>query len=52
MIVFGKLKLKKVWPWGDWPKRWDIDKGIDLVFKHKNGKNWALQSKFFSEDFY
>ena len=47
-----ETQVEKVWLWDDWPERWDIDKGIDLVFKHKNGQNWAIQSKCYSEDYY
>ena len=49
---YWKTQVEKVWLWDDWPERWDIDKGIDLVFKHKNGQNWAVQSKCYSEDYY
>ena len=49
---YWKTQVEKVWLWDDWPERWDIDKGIDLVFKHKNGQNWAIQSKCYSEDYY
>ena len=28
---------------------WDRDKGVDLVFRHKNGEMWAVQSKCYAE---
>ena len=31
--------------WKDWPGRWGIDKGIDLVAETTNGKLWAIQAK-------
>ncbi len=49
---YWKTQVDKVWLWDDWPERWHIDKGIDLVFKHKNGQNWAVQCKCYSEDYY
>ena len=49
---YWKTQIDKIWMWDDWPERWDIDKGIDLVLKHKNGQNWAIQSKCYSEDYY
>ena len=33
---YWKTQVERVWLWSDWPGRWGIDKGIDLVFKHKN----------------
>ena len=38
-------QIDEVWLWNDYPKRWGADCGIDLVFTHKNGKTWAVQSK-------
>lgn len=49
---YWKTQIDKVWLWDDWPERWHIDKGIDLVFKHKNGQNWAVQCKCYSEGYY
>ena len=32
------------------PGRWDRDKGVStLVFRHKNGEMWAVQSKCYAE---
>ena len=41
-------QIDEVWLWNDYPKRWGADCGIDLVFTHKNGKTWAVQSKCLS----
>ena len=38
-------QIDEVWLWNDYPKRWGADCGIDLIFTHKNGKTWAVQSK-------
>jgi superfamily II DNA or RNA helicase len=40
-----KSKLKQVWLWDDWPKRWGKDCGIDLVAEDRYGKTWAIQAK-------
>ena len=45
-------QFKEVWLWDEWPGRWGRDKGIDLVFKHKNGEIWAVQAKCYSQDYY
>ncbi|MFL5241022.1 MAG: DEAD/DEAH box helicase family protein [Gemmataceae bacterium] len=37
--------FKTVWLWKDWPGRWGIDKGIDLVAETLDAKFWAIQSK-------
>jgi superfamily II DNA or RNA helicase len=38
-------QVDKVWLWEEWPQRWGPDCGIDLIFKHKDGQTWAVQSK-------
>ena len=43
-------KLNKVWMWDDWPGRWDVDAGIDLIAEDKEGKVWAVQAKCYGED--
>ena len=40
-----KTQVKKVWLWDDWPENWGRDKGIDLIFEHRNGQIWAIQAK-------
>ncbi len=39
--------LKKVWLWDDWPGRWDIDRGIDLIAEDEDGKIWGIQAKLY-----
>ena len=43
-------QVDDVWLWEEWPERWGADCGIDLVFRHKNGENWAVQAKCYSPD--
>ena len=38
-------QVDEIWLWEEWPQRWGPDCGIDLVFKHKDGQTWAVQSK-------
>jgi predicted helicase len=40
----------KIWRWSEWPDRWGIDNGIDLVARTKDGKLWAIQAKAVSPD--
>jgi superfamily II DNA or RNA helicase len=48
---YWKTQVKQVWLWDDWPDRWGRDKGIDLIFKHKNGETWAVQAKCYEEKY-
>ena len=48
---YWKTQVKQVWLWDDWPGRWGRDKGIDLIFKHKNGETWAVQAKCYKEEY-
>ncbi|WP_432741083.1 Helicase associated domain protein [Methylobacter sp. G7] len=41
-------QVDQVWLWHEYPKRWGIDCGVDLVFQHKNGETWAVQAKCYS----
>ena len=41
-------QVDEIWLWNEYPKRWGSDCGIDLIFTHKNGKTWAVQSKCIS----
>ncbi len=45
-----QTQVEQVWLWDEYPERWGPDCGIDLVFKHKNGQTWAVQSKCISPD--
>ncbi|UNB55482.1 DEAD/DEAH box helicase [Mycolicibacterium sp. YH-1] len=38
-------ELRQVWLWDEWPARWGIDAGIDLVAEDRNGHLWAIQAK-------
>lgn len=40
-----KQLLRRVWLWRDWPGRWGIDAGIDLVAEDTEGRLWAIQAK-------
>ena len=40
-----KSQIDQLWLWDDYPHRWGTDCGIDLVFRDKNGKDWAVQAK-------
>ena len=44
--------INKVWLWDEWPGRWGIDKGIDIVIETKNGDLWAVQCKDYSDNHY
>ena len=41
-------QVEKVWLWEEYPDRWGVDCGIDLVFRHRNGEMWAAQAKCYS----
>jgi predicted helicase len=43
--------LERIWFWEDWPYRWGIDAGIDLVAKERDrDEYWAIQCKFFAPE--
>lgn len=44
-------QVDQVWLWEEYPARWGMDCGIDLVFRHKNGENWAVQAKCYSHHY-
>ena len=44
-------QVEDVWLWDEYPGRWGPDCGIDLVFKAKTGKTWAVQAKCYSADY-
>ena len=44
-------QVDQIWLWEEYPERWGMDCGIDLVFQHKNGENWAVQAKCYSPDY-
>ena len=44
-------RIKKVWLWEDFPRRWGRDKGIDLVFKDKDNRLCAVQAKCYDQKY-
>ncbi len=38
-------QLSNVWLWEEWPGRWGVDAGIDLVAATTTGAVWAVQAK-------
>jgi len=44
-------QVDQVWLWDEYPERWGMDCGIDLVFRHRNGEHWAVQAKCYSPDY-
>lgn len=43
-----KHELRRVWLWNEWPGRWGIDAGIDLVAEDRQGHLWAIQAKAYA----
>ena len=43
-------QISDIWLWDEYPERWGPDRGIDLMFRHRNGETWAVQSKCVSPD--
>ena len=41
-------QVDQIWLWDEYPDSWGRDCGIDLVFRHKNGENWAVQAKCYA----
>ena len=41
--------FKKIYLWDEWPDRWGIDDGIDLVAEDIYSDYWAIQSKCYDE---
>ena len=48
--VYGH-ELRRVWLWKDWPGRWGIDAGIDLVAEDRHGQLWAIQAKAYDSGY-
>jgi len=44
-------QVDQIWLWDEYPDRWGRDCGVDLVFTHKNGEVWAVQSKCYSPEY-
>jgi len=45
-------QVAQVWLWEEYPQRWGVDCGIDLVFRHKNGEHWAVQAKCYAPEYH
>ena len=43
-------ELRQVWLWDEWPGRWGIDAGIDLVAEDCRQQLWAIQVKAYGAD--
>ena len=48
---YWSSQVDQIWLWDEWPGRWGRDKGVDLIFKHKNGETWAVQAKCYSQNY-
>lgn len=46
-----QAKIEKVWLWADYPDKWGVDRGIDLVCQFKDGTLWAVQAKCYHADY-
>jgi superfamily II DNA or RNA helicase len=38
-------RLRRIWLWRNWPGRWGVDAGIDVVAEATDGGLWAIQAK-------
>ncbi|MFI3218494.1 MAG: DEAD/DEAH box helicase family protein, partial [Methylococcales bacterium] len=46
-----QVKIEKVWLWADYPDKWGVDRGIDLVCQFKDHTLWAVQAKCYHADY-
>ena len=46
-----KYIVKDIWLWDEYPDRWSIDKGIDLIFTDKQSGIWAVQAKQYNKQY-
>ena len=45
-------QVGKIWPFRKWPGCWGKDKGIDIIFEHKDtGEIWAVQAKRYDKKY-
>ena len=44
-------QVDQIWLWDEFPDRWGIDCGVDIVFRHRNGEAWAVQAKCYSQKY-
>jgi superfamily II DNA or RNA helicase len=40
-----KSLFRRVWLWEEWPGRWPVESGIDLVAEDRSKQLWAIQAK-------
>jgi superfamily II DNA or RNA helicase len=45
-----KAEYSEVWLWADWPGRWGIDRGIDLIATTVDGATVAMQVKHYAPE--
>ncbi len=43
--------INQVWLWNEWPGRWGVDCGIDLIAETMRGQLWAIQAKAYSAEY-
>ncbi len=43
--------VEQVWLWDEWPERWGVDAGIDLVVKTRHNTLWAVQAKAYNSKY-
>ena len=43
--------VRRVWLWSEWPGRWGLDAGIDLVAEDVEGRLWAVQAKCYDASY-
>lgn len=46
-----QAKIETVWLWADYPDKWGVDRGIDLICQFKDGTLWAVQAKCYHADY-
>src|SRR5450631_1591001 len=46
-----RSQIARVWLWDDWPGRWGIDAGIDIVVEQFDGRLWAVQAKCYDSQY-
>jgi superfamily II DNA or RNA helicase len=46
-----RSEIKRVYLWREWPGRWGIDAGIDLVAETHGGDLWAVQAKAYASTY-
>lgn len=48
LLVDPQYDFEHVWLWDEWPHRWSVDTGVDIVARERGtGEYWAIQCKFY-----